>query len=133
MPEISHHWPSEGDLARVCGSRIKTLREQRSLSQRQLAEQLQISKTMITKYELGLHTPPAHVLVRLAKVLRVTVDSLLGYAAQTPRLASCLQAIDQMDDESSRLIVQTLDSIVTTYRELLARHPKGHSEATLPQ
>jgi transcriptional regulator with XRE-family HTH domain len=125
MLNVKNRWPSESELALVCGARIKALREQRALSQRELAELVQISKWRITKYELGRHTPPVHVLVRLAEVLRVPVDSLLGYAVQTPNLVRCLQEVELLDDEDRRVVIKTLDTIVTACRALLVNRPAG--------
>jgi transcriptional regulator with XRE-family HTH domain len=123
MPKQSSLWPSESDLAAVCGARVKEFREQRALSQRALADEIQISKSMTTKYESGLHTPPASVLVRLARALRATVDSLLGYAGQNPRLVRCLQEIEQMDDETREPVIQALEGIVNAYRVILTQRP----------
>lgn len=124
MPDMSRRrWPSGSDLAVVCGLRIKQLREARGLSQRDLAQLLQIAKGRVTKYERGVHTPPASILVRLADIFHATIDSLLGFSVQDPRLVVCLREIEQMDEEARGQVAQALEAIVSGYRVLLARRP----------
>jgi len=112
--------PLEMELAASLGTRIKALRDEQRLSQRQLAEKAQISKSMIAKYENGLHLAPVTVLVRLARVLGVTVDQLLGYARQD-QLVTCLRELETMDPESRALVTQLMVGIANTYRALYTR------------
>ncbi|HXO26708.1 MAG TPA: helix-turn-helix domain-containing protein [Thermoanaerobaculia bacterium] len=42
------------------------------------SQQLRISRSMVAKYEGGVHSPTVSVLVRLAGLFGVTLDSLLG-------------------------------------------------------
>src|ERR1700726_2050161 len=78
MNEPTRTWSSEAELAAAVGSRVKSLREERGLSQRALAQHLQVSSSTIAKYEAGVHTPPLAVLVRLAAILDVSLDQLAG-------------------------------------------------------
>ena len=58
--------------------RIRDLREDRDLKQRELAEYLQIHQTTYSGYELGQVNISADVLVKLAKFYGTSVDYLLG-------------------------------------------------------
>ena len=60
------------------GSRIKTLREARRLSQTDLAKLIGISPQSISAYETDTREPSNDVLVRLAQLYRVSTDYLLG-------------------------------------------------------
>jgi len=60
------------------GLRIKTLREQRSFKQRDVANALQISAQAVSKWERGENAPDIAVLLDLSKLLGVTTDTLLG-------------------------------------------------------
>jgi len=60
------------------GRRLTALRKVRSLSQLDLAEALGIKQPTVSYYESQGGTPQADVLTRLAKVLGVTMDELLG-------------------------------------------------------
>ena len=60
------------------GKRIKSAREQSGLTQEQLAEKLNISRTAIARYELGEIEPRLKNLVAIAKALNCSCDYLLG-------------------------------------------------------
>jgi len=57
---------------------IKELREERHLSQEQLAHALGISQSAIAKWELDKTEPTASMLVALSKYFAITVGQLLG-------------------------------------------------------
>jgi len=58
--------------------RIRDLREDRDLKQRQVAEFLNCSQQVYSNYELGQRDIPTDVLIRLADFYGVSVDYLLG-------------------------------------------------------
>jgi transcriptional regulator with XRE-family HTH domain len=60
------------------GKQLQRLRTRRGLTQEQLAVTVGLSRTFVTRLELGQHDPSLSTLVRLAKVLRVSVTELLG-------------------------------------------------------
>ena len=59
------------------GKQLQRLRTRRGLTQEQLAVTAGLSHTFVTRLELGQHDPSLSTLVRLAKVLRVSVTELL--------------------------------------------------------
>ncbi len=60
------------------GKQLLQLRTRRGLTQEQLAVTSGLSRTFVTRLELGQHDPSLSMLVRLAKALRVSVTELLG-------------------------------------------------------
>ena len=58
--------------------RIRDMREDRDLRQRQLAEFLNCSQQVYSNYELGQRDIPTDVLIRLSEFYGVSVDYLLG-------------------------------------------------------
>lgn len=58
--------------------RIRALREDRDLTQKELAQMLQMSQTGYSKYETGENDIPTRILIELAKYYKVSVDYLLG-------------------------------------------------------
>ncbi len=58
--------------------RIRDLREDRDLKQRQIAEYLNCSQRVYSNYELGQRDIPTEVLIRLSAFYHVSVDYLLG-------------------------------------------------------
>ena len=57
--------------------RLRDLREDRDLSQREVAKLLEMSQTGYSKYETGENDIPTSVLQRLADFYNVSVDYLL--------------------------------------------------------
>lgn len=58
--------------------RIRDLREDRDLKQRQLAEILNCSQQVYSNYELGQRDIPTEVLIRLSRFYQVSTDYILG-------------------------------------------------------
>lgn len=60
------------------GTKLKQLRSQRNISQVALANQLGVSKSVISSYENEIHLPPYDVLIQMARLFGVSTDYLLG-------------------------------------------------------
>lgn len=58
--------------------RIRDLREDRDMSQKQIAQMLGMSQTGYSKYETGENDIPTAVLIKLADFYNTSVDYLLG-------------------------------------------------------
>lgn len=61
----------------IC-DRIKQLREQAGYSQAQLARKLDVTRSSVNAWEMGLSTPTTQYVVALAKLFHVSADYLLG-------------------------------------------------------
>ncbi|HIZ56133.1 MAG TPA: helix-turn-helix domain-containing protein [Firmicutes bacterium] len=59
-------------------SRIRDLREDRDLAQREIAQFLCMSQTGYSKYETGENDIPTQVLIKLADFYNTSVDYILG-------------------------------------------------------
>ncbi len=60
------------------GKQLQRLRANQDLTQEQLAVKAGLSRIYVARLEQGQHDPSLSTLVRLAKVLRVSVTELLG-------------------------------------------------------
>ena len=58
--------------------RIRELREDRDLTQNQIAQMLNMSQTGYSKYETGENDIPTQVLIKLADFYKTSVDYILG-------------------------------------------------------
>ncbi len=65
--------------------RIRDLREDRDLRQRQLADYLNCSQQVYSNYELGQRDIPTDILIRLSSFYNVSVDYLLGLTGNPRR------------------------------------------------
>ncbi len=61
----------------MIGERIKESREKNSLTQSGLAKKLNISRSAVNAWEMGISIPSAQYLIELSKLFKVSVDYLL--------------------------------------------------------
>ena len=72
---------------------LKTLRKQAKLTQAQIAEKLDISQQAYASWERGVKKPTQENLVKLSKILYVSVDYLLGNT-ENKQTSDVLEDID---------------------------------------
>ncbi len=65
--------------------RIRDLREDRDLRQRQIADYLNCSQQVYSNYELGQRDIPTEVLIKLSVLYDVSVDYLLDLTSNPKR------------------------------------------------
>ena len=58
--------------------RIRALREDKDMSQKEMADYLHVSQATYSRYERGELDIPTQTLIRLAKFHGVSIDHLLG-------------------------------------------------------
>ena len=87
------------------GLRLRQLRQQRRLTQKQLASLIGVKNSVISFYELGDRVPSPEVVVKLASVLHVTTDYLLGLEK------SLTVDTSDLDDEDIRIIREMADRL----------------------
>lgn len=58
--------------------RLRDMREDRDLSQKQIAEFLMCDQSLYSKYERGVRLVPLEVVVKLAQYYHTSVDYLVG-------------------------------------------------------
>lgn len=62
----------------MVADRIKGLREQRGLTQTELAKLLGITRSGVNAWEMGISTPSTQYIVELSLIFKVSTDYLLG-------------------------------------------------------
>ena len=60
------------------GSRLKKLREHKQLTQKELADILSVSESIVSFYETGRRVPGSEVVERIADYFKCSTDYLLG-------------------------------------------------------
>jgi len=58
--------------------RLRDLREDRDMKQREIADYLNCSQQVYSNYELGQRDIPTYILIKLSRLYQVSVDFLLG-------------------------------------------------------
>ena len=85
------------------GLRLKTLRNGKKITQRQLADKIGVSKALVSKYELSAIYPSVEVLIKLCNYFSVSADYLLGLSDKIDFKVSHLK------DEQVMLVVGTIN------------------------
>ena len=85
---------------------LKRLRRAKGLSQEDLAVRLHVTRQTISKWENALSVPDAHMLIRLAEILAVSVGELLGSPVDPPddqdRVAQQLEQLNALLAQRNR-------------------------------
>ena len=63
---------------RVFGEKLREKRKEKGMTQQAIAAQLDIHRTTYVRYEQGDVEPSLEILCRLADLLEITTDALLG-------------------------------------------------------
>lgn len=95
--------------------RLVTLRGQRKLSQRALADLIGIHVTQLRRYEAGTSQPTLEVLRKLARALRVSADLLLfdeDERGPDADLRLQFEAICKLDTNEKRVVKDVLDALL---------------------
>ena len=101
------------------GARLAQLRKAAGYTQLELANEVGVSRRMMTYYESQSAHPPTHLLTEIARALRLSTDELLGATpikkAARPansRLQRRLHAIEKLDVKEKRQVLQLLDAFI---------------------
>lgn len=63
---------------KMVAARIKALREQKGITQAELAKRLDITRSSVNAWEMGISVPSTQYIVELSKLFKVSTDYLLG-------------------------------------------------------
>lgn len=89
----------------IFSQRLKELRIQSNLTQKQLAEKLKYSQSIVCDWEKGIKEPSASAVVTIAELFSVTVDYLLGCEDNYTEQGNVEQGRPLYTQEEMRLIV----------------------------
>lgn len=90
------------------GKRLKQLRKESGMTQKQLAKRIWVTKATISNYELYERTPAPEILINLSQVFHVSIDYLLGIEDKK----RTLDVSDLTDEE-----IQFLETAIRLFRK----------------
>ena len=99
--------------------RLRSLREERKISQQKIAMDLQISQASVSKYEVGSAEPDIGTIIKLAEYFNVSTDYLLG----TSEIKMPLTKSDLTETEIEHLI--TYKSLSKNQKEKVSAYIQG--------
>lgn len=102
------------------GERLKELIEERKITQRQLAKELNIATTTISGYATNSREPSLETLISFAEYFHVSVDYLIGYSTvRHPAHDVSDQTLDRLLSYYKRLSPDIQELLVDQARVLL--------------
>ena len=93
------------------GERVMFIRKQQKLSQESLGKRIGTSGDVIGRYERGDIMPSILVAIKIADILKISLDYLVGRSWFSPdkSMQQRLQHISELDKEDHKTVLQVLD------------------------
>lgn len=124
-------WPDFIDMQGFA-ERLRLLRTARGLTQTRLAELLGMPARSYNRWERGTHAPHLELLVKLADLLQVSLDELVGRTAarlertiRNHELHRLVQKADDLPDGDQQALIAVLDGLVrkTEMAKVMGQRP----------
>lgn len=87
------------------GHKLRTLRTEAGMTQTELAKRLNITKSVVSYYELQERTPSPDVLIQLSYIFHVTSDYLLGIEHKK------MIDVSDLSEEDMRFLLITIETL----------------------
>ncbi len=119
MPRTPHSPRSE------VGQRLTTLRQSKGLTQKQLADKIEVSQQDIAYWERQATVPRGDVLPKLAMVLEVSIDEFLGLRPLKTKREGPKGRLHQVFEAASHLPRRQQQKIAEVVEALVNQHAKA--------
>lgn len=114
----------------TAGEKLKNLRIHYKMTQDDIAQLLDMSRTSFSKYETGASNPPLSILRKLAAVYNVPIDYLIhdeitnvvfndGKNSEAPELENAINYFNDLTDAEKMLIMKLRLKGESAIKELL--------------
>ena len=90
--------------------KLQMLRLKYGFSQRQVAERLGISPSIVSSYEMGARTPSVEVLLALSFLYQCSTDYLLGKQSIEPSIVVDAEGLTDEQIQAIRTIIDAIKS-----------------------
>lgn len=106
------------DMRKELGNKLKALRKQKRLTQKELAATLDIGISQLNKYESGMHMPPIEKLIQLSTIFDTTLDYLVkGRQTDITELHNSkfikrFRELEHFDTEEQDAVLKILDAMI---------------------
>ncbi len=87
------------------GDKLKALRVDAGMTQTQLAKRLNVTKSVVSYYELHERTPSPEILIQLSNIFHVTCDYLLGIDHKK------LIDVSDLSDDDVKFLLITIETL----------------------
>ncbi len=107
-------------------NKIRELRKEKNLTQTDLAKRLNTTTSNVSGWECGKWQPDNDTLIRLAEILDVSVDYLLGREAITPE-----ERVAGASETKTVKVTPLEDELLYLFREVGKRHGEKGQRAVI--
>ena len=118
QPSLETKSQEEKKFFRELGVRVAQLRKEQNLTQQSLAEALGTTQQQVASYEVARLRIPASMLPRLARVLGVSLEALIGEEEKpakrgpTPKLQRQLERLSNLPKPKQRFVIEMLETVL---------------------
>jgi transcriptional regulator with XRE-family HTH domain len=88
--------------------RLKLMRNQKKLTQEQVAKRLHVSPSIISAYETGDRTPSLTTLIRIAALYQCSTDYILGLPAQDPTSVLLIEGLGSNQIRALQYVIESM-------------------------
>ncbi len=89
-------------------TKLKQLREQYHYSQKEVANRLNISPSIVSGYETGERTPSTEILLKISSLYQCSTDYLLGRVTTTPTITLDIDGLNQEQIQALQTLIQVM-------------------------
>ena len=90
-------------------TKLKDLREQYHYSQKEVANRLNISPSIVSGYETGERTPSTEILLKISSLYQCSTDYLLGRVTTTPTTITLdTEGLNQEQIQALQTLIQVM-------------------------
>jgi transcriptional regulator with XRE-family HTH domain len=99
----------------ILGARIKRLRNENKMTQKQLSEKLSISESAVGMYERNEREPSFEIVSKLSELFKVTSDYLIGRTntpndtADDTKISTAFHDFDNLTEEEKEYLETQLE------------------------
>ena len=100
------------------GQKLRVLRKNKKMSQKDLSNSLDIAFSSIARYENDQVLPNTDIMLKIANLFNVSADYLLkedGFDIQDKELLAIVTKIDQLDQKGRNILKGTILGAVDSY------------------
>ena len=93
------------------GQKLRELRKISGLNQRQVAERIGVTASVISAYENDIRQPSYSALIKLTALFDVSADYLLGISNNRTRESQNVVSLDGLTPAKMSLVTQLIDAL----------------------
>ena len=95
--------------------KIKELREQKGISQAELARDLDITQSTVGNWESDVRKPPASKLIKIADYFGVSTDYLLNDEKIAPEILMLTRNLTSLPEEDREFLLDNFKNTIDLY------------------